>query len=157
MSKGPGNPFGLGLLIVGALAVAIAAFLPLDEPTGAFRMVEDNTLIQHGGWLLIVFAVGIAAAGFRVSQRNGNGWAFPVVLCVLAAIRIVMWAADKGLRTLYPIGPDGTPITSQPGTVVPLGIARGFGVGVRHRGSAVAMQVTTDVNYVPPPASAIAT
>ncbi len=30
----PGNPLGLGLLIVGAGAMAIAAFLLLDEPTG---------------------------------------------------------------------------------------------------------------------------
>ena len=113
--------------------MAIAAFLPHDEPARVFRMVENNTLIQHGGWLLIAFAVGIAAAGFRDSQRQGNGWAFPVVLCVLAAIRIVMWATDKGLRTLYPVGPGGTPITSQPGTVIPVGIAvyvAGAGVGV---------------------------
>ena len=39
----------MGLVIVGAFAMAIAAFLPLDQPTGLFRMVEDNTLIQNGG------------------------------------------------------------------------------------------------------------
>jgi hypothetical protein len=44
------NPLGLGLVIVGALTMAISAFLPLDEPTGAFRMVEDNTLIQVTGF-----------------------------------------------------------------------------------------------------------
>src|ERR1700739_4247884 len=32
-------------------------------------------------------------------------------------------ANDKGLRTLSPIGPDGNPITTQPGTVASLGIA----------------------------------
>jgi hypothetical protein len=111
------------LVIVGAAVMAIAAFLPLDEPAGVFRMVEHNTLIQRGGWQLIALAIAIAAAGFRVSQREGNGWAVPVVLCVVAAIRVGTWGVDKDLRTLYPVGPDGAPITSQPGTVVPLGIA----------------------------------
>jgi hypothetical protein len=57
----PGNPLGLGLLIVGAGAMAIAAFLVLDEPTGLFRRVEHNTLIQQGGWVLIV-REGVASA-----------------------------------------------------------------------------------------------
>jgi hypothetical protein len=35
--------------------------------------------------------------------------------------------------------------------------ARGFGVGVRHRGAAVALQVTTNTSYAAPPASAILT
>jgi ribosomal protein L37AE/L43A len=148
MNRGSGNPLALGLVIVGAFAMAIAAFLPLDEPAGVFRMVEHNTLIQHSGWQLIVLGVGIAAAGFRVSQRKGNGWAFPVVLCVLAAIRIVMWATDKDLRTLYPVGPDGTLINSQPGTAVPLGIAvyvAGAGVGVALIGSLMLRQTEKSV------------
>ena len=123
MNKGPTNPLGLGLVIVGAFAMAIAAFLPLDEPTGVFRVVRENTLIQHGGWMLIALAVGIAATGFAASRGKGNVWVVPVVLCVLAGILIVIWAADTDLRTLYPVGPDGSPMTSQPGTVASLGIA----------------------------------
>jgi Uncharacterised protein family UPF0547 len=140
----PGNPLGLGLVIVGAFAMALSAFLPLDEPTGVFRVVEDNTLIQHGGWALIALAVGIAATGFRVNQRNGNGWPLPVVLCVLAAFRIVLWAVDKGTRTLYPVGANGTPDASQPGVVVPLGIAiyvAGAGVAVAITGALMLRQV----------------
>jgi hypothetical protein len=143
MNRGAGNPLALGLVIVGAAAIALAAFLPLDEPANAFRMVEHNTLIQHGGWQLIVLAVAIAAGGFRVNQRDGNGWPWPVVGCVFVAIRIIMWATDKDLRTLYPVGPDGNPITSQPGTVVPLGIAiyvAGVGVGVALIGSLMLRQ-----------------
>jgi hypothetical protein len=34
-----------------------------------------------------------------------------------------IWATDKCFRTLYPIGADGGPDTSQPGVVAPLGIA----------------------------------
>lgn len=45
-------------MIVGAFAMALSTFLPLDQPTGVFRMVEDNTLIQHGGWMLIALALG---------------------------------------------------------------------------------------------------
>ena len=133
MNGGPGNPLALGLVVAGAAAMAIAAFLPLVEPTGMFRMVADNTLIQHGGWMLIAVAVGIAASGFRASQRRGNWFAIPVALCVLAGILIAIWGADKDLRTLYLVGPDGTPMTSQPGMVASLGIAiyvAGAGVGV---------------------------
>jgi hypothetical protein len=54
-------------MIVGAAAMTISAFLPHVEPTGAFRMVEDNTLIQHGGWMLIALAFGIAASGYRMT------------------------------------------------------------------------------------------
>ena len=96
--------------------------LPLAEPTGVFRLVRENTLIQHGGWMLIAVAVGIAAGGFWASQGNGE-WAMPAFLRVLAVIGIVIWAMNKDLRTLYPIGVDGTPDTSQPGMVASLGIA----------------------------------
>jgi hypothetical protein len=68
MNRGPGNPLALGLVIVGAAAMALAAFLPLDEPNGVFGMVAHNTLIQHGGWTLIALAIGIAATG---SERGG--------------------------------------------------------------------------------------
>jgi len=34
MAERSGNPLALGLVLVGAAALAIAAFLPLDEPTG---------------------------------------------------------------------------------------------------------------------------
>lgn len=120
----PGNPLGLGLVIVGAFAMAVAAFLPLDEPTPAFRMVEDNTLVQHGGWVLIVAAIGIAAGGFHANQHpRGNALTFTVVGCVVTAFGIVGWATNDGLRTLYPVGANGAPDTSKAGEVVPLGIA----------------------------------
>lgn len=137
------NPLGLGLVIVGAAALAIAAFLPVVEPTGAFRMVEDNTLIQHGGWMLVALALGIAASGYWVSQgRRTARWA-PIVLCVIAAGLIVLNANDKDLRTLYPVRPDGTVDTSQPGMVASLGIAiyiAGAGVAAAFIGSLMLRQ-----------------
>jgi hypothetical protein len=117
--------------------------LPLDEPTGVFRLVTSNTLIQHGGWTLIAAAVGVAASGFWVSQRNSDAWVLPVVLCVLAGIGIVIWATDKGLRTLYPVGADGAIDTSKPGVVASLGIAlyvAGAGVAVALVGSLMLRQ-----------------
>jgi hypothetical protein len=135
---GSGNPLALGLVIVGAVAMALAAFLPLNESTGVFRLVQDNTLIQHGGWLLIAAAVCIAVSGFWVSQSNPDAWVLPVLLCVLAGIGIVIWATDNDLRTLYPVGADGAPDTSQHGVVASLGIAlyvAGAGVAVALVGS----------------------
>ena len=139
-----GNPVGLGLVIVGAIAMAVAAFLPLAEPTGAFRLVRENTLIQHGGWMLIAVAVGIAASGFWASQGKAAELVWlPASLCVVAAIGIVFWATNKDLRTLYPIGFDGTVDTSQPAIVTPLGVAiyvAGAGVAVALIGSLMLSQ-----------------
>lgn len=139
----PGSPLGLGLLVVGATAMAIAAFLPLNEPTGVFRAVEHNTLIQRGGWMLIVLAIGIAAGGFRANQRKGNWLALPIVLCVVAAWGIFNLAINKNLRTLYPVRANGSLDTSQPGVVAPFGLAiylAGLGVGVALIGSVMLAQ-----------------
>jgi hypothetical protein len=132
------NRLGLGLVIVGAVAMAISAFLPFVQPTGAFRMVEHNTLIQHGGSGFIALALGIAASGYRVSQGRWSARWVPIVLCVLAAGLIVLYANGNDERTLYPVGPDGNPITTQPGVVANLGIAiyiAGAGVAAAFVGS----------------------
>jgi hypothetical protein len=130
-------------VIVGAVAMAIAAFLPLDEPSGAFRMVRDNTPIPHGGWMLIGLALGIAVSGYRVSQSRRTEWLVPIILCVIAAALIALNANDKGLRTLYPVRPDGTLDTSQPGMVANLGVAiyvAGAGVAAAFIGSLILRQ-----------------
>ena len=101
--------------------MAISAFLPLVEPTGTFRIIQHNTLIQRGGWLLIALALGIAASGYRVSQGRWRARWVPIVLCVSAAGLIVL--NYKDLLILYPVGPDGNPITTQPGIVADPGIA----------------------------------
>jgi hypothetical protein len=137
----PDNPLALGLVIVGAVALAISTFLPLVEPTGTFRMVEHNTLIHRGGWMLIALALGIAASGYRVSQGRWTARWVPIALCVSTAALIAL--NDKDLRTLYPVGPDGNPITTEPGMVANPGIAiyvAGAGVAAAFIGSVMLLQ-----------------
>ena len=121
--------------------MAISAFLPLVEPSGTFRMVEHNTLIQRGGWLFIALALGIGASGYRVSQGRWTARSVPIVLCVSAVGLIVL--NYKDLRTLYPVGPDGNPITTEPGMVANPGIALyvvGAGVAAAFIGSVMLLQ-----------------
>lgn len=117
------NPLGLGLVIVGAAALAIATFLPFVEPVSALRMVEHNSLIQHGGWPLIALALGIAGSGYRASRGKPIEVLVPHVLCTLAAVLLIGDATDTDMRTLYPVQINGTVDTSQSGTVASLGIA----------------------------------
>lgn len=138
MNRGQVNPYALGLVVVGAAAMAIAVFLPFNEPNGVFSRVEHNTLIQHGGWPFIALAIGIAVGGFPASQRRGRWLAWPIALCLIGAWHVFDWATDKDSRTLYPVGIDGTVDTSKPGTVAPLGVAlyvAGVGVAVALIGS----------------------
>jgi hypothetical protein len=148
------NPLGLGLVVVGAAALAISVFLPLVQPTNALRMVEDNTLIQHGGWVFLACALGIVGTGYRASQgKQSERWVL-ILICAFAAWSVFQNANDKGLRTLYPIGPDGNPIASQPGTVASLGIAiyvAGAGVAAAFMGALTFFQnAGKDVAHVAP-------
>jgi hypothetical protein len=111
------------LVIVGAAALAIACFLPFDEPTGSFRMVSQNTLVQMGDWWLIGLALGIAGSGYRAYQYNRAEWWVPLILSIIGAVVSIGLASDKDMRTLYPMHPDGTVDTSNPGTLVSLGVA----------------------------------
>jgi hypothetical protein len=139
----PENPLGLGLVIVGAAALAISTFLPFVEPVSALRPVESNTLIQHGGWALIAFAVGIAATGYRVSRGNRKPRVMLIFGCVVAAILVISKATDTGLRTLSWVARDGTVDTSMPTTVAHLGIASyvaAAGVAAAFIGSLILVQ-----------------
>ena len=65
----------------------------------------------------------LARTGYRASRgKQSERWVL-ILICAFAAWLVFQNANDKGLRTLYPIGPDGNPITTQPGTVASLGIA----------------------------------
>ena len=117
------NPLGLGLVIVGAVAIALGAFLPFQE-SPRFGRIEQNHLIQNmNGWVLVALALGILVTGYRAGQGLSNKSGPPIWLSLSAAADVVNVARDKSLRTLYPIGLNGEIDTSHPGTVAELGIA----------------------------------
>lgn len=150
-NTGSENPLGLGLVLVGAAALSISTFLPFVQPVSALRTVESNTLIQHGGWVLVVLALGIAASGYRVSRSGTKERWTPVVLCAIAAA-IVLFEGNKDMRTLSPVGSDGTVDTSQPGVVASLGIAiyvAWAGVGAALIGSMTLLQSKTAKERAP--------
>jgi Uncharacterised protein family UPF0547 len=116
------NPVGVGLALVGGALLALATFLPLDEPSGLLARVQSNTLIQHGGWWLLLAGAAIAAAAVTSysTKRRTRG---TMLLSVIAGAVVIYFATDKSLRTLYPLGANGEATETGSGTVVPLGIA----------------------------------
>jgi ribosomal protein L32 len=115
------NPAGVALACIGALAMAIAAFLPLDEP-GRFARVTENALIHHGGWAFLALGAGIAVSAYRDYSAGQLKWTV-VVLGVIALGLAIVIGTNKGYRTLYPLNSSGEPETSLGGTVEPLGLA----------------------------------
>jgi hypothetical protein len=115
---------GLGLVIGGALLLALAAFLPFQE-SPRFIRVEQNTLIQNGaGWGLIIAAALRAVFGYRLAQRLTDKTQGLIVVSVGALLGVIYIATDKSLRTLYPVNPfTGQIDSSAPGVVSSLGIA----------------------------------
>lgn len=79
------NPIGLILVISGAVILGIAEFLPYFEPPGIIRFVKDNTLIQQGGWILLILAIGIAISGYMAYQRPST-WLRPLISSVIAGV-----------------------------------------------------------------------
>jgi hypothetical protein len=138
------NPLALGLILFGAFAMVIATFLPLNE-SGSYRRIEDNTLIQHGGWMLIVAAIWIVIAGYYL-DRGTQSPALIIVPCVLAAAWVIFTGITAGTQTLYPVGANGTPDTSQPGTASTAGIGiylAGVGVGMAFTGALMLRSATS--------------
>jgi hypothetical protein len=79
------------------------------------------------------------------SQQDQTRRRYPGRILLRAAIGVILVATDTEMRTLYPIGADGAPDTSQPGMVATLGIAvyvAGAGVAVAAIGSLMFRQGT---------------
>jgi hypothetical protein len=113
------NPVGIGLAVLGGVLLVVSVFLPLDEPSSVFERIQENTLIQHEGWMLIVLGATIVLAAASSNPKS-------IAVCVLSVIAgglIVYTGLDKSLRTLYPIGSGGEANTTGNGVVVPLGLA----------------------------------
>ena len=121
------------LVLLGALAMVVATFLPLNE-SARFGRIEHNTLIQSGGWLLIVMALWAAVGAYRVDQGRQRP-AFVIAPCVFGLALVGYWAVMAGSQTLYPVGADGQPDTSLPGVAATPGIGIYLaGVGVAAAG-----------------------
>ncbi len=117
------NPLALGLVILGAVAIALGAFLPFQESTHYAR-IEQNHLIQgFNGWVLLALALGILVTGSRAGQGLRRWSRPPVALSFIAAIAVFSIARDKNLQTLIPFGLNGAVDTSQSSVASALGVA----------------------------------
>lgn len=115
--------FGLGLVLSGAAIMVLGMFLPLNEPTGPFAQIQQNTLAQSGGLILFVLAVGIVAGGIWAFLKPSLWtWLAPLISSLIFGAWIALIAFNEDTRTLYPVI-DGVPDTSEPGVVATLGIA----------------------------------
>lgn len=107
------SPVAAGTAAVGGVLLALASFLPLDQPSGAFARVQSNTLIQHGYWWVLIGAAAIVLAALRAYTTGKRSETTSVlVLGVIAAVLVIYAAQDTSLRTLYPIGASGEPEAS---------------------------------------------
>jgi hypothetical protein len=84
--------------------LAVASFLPLDEPSSSLAGVRSNTLIQHGEWWLLIGGAVVVVAALRsyTSGRRQEATSV-IVLGAIAAVLVVYFGQDKALRTLYPL------------------------------------------------------
>ena len=151
------SPVAAGTAAVGGALLALASFLPLDQPSGAFARVQSNTLIQHGYWWVLIGGAAIVLAALRAFTTGKRSETTSVlVLGLIAAVLVIFAAQDTSLRTLYPIGVGGEPDASAQGTVVPLGIAiyvAGAGVLLALIGGWTMRQTTIAVPTVKPEAT----
>ena len=65
------GPLALRLILVGAAVLAVSTFLPLY---GTAIDGQPNTMIQRGGWLLLIYAAIIAVAGWFAVARKPRLW-----------------------------------------------------------------------------------
>jgi ribosomal protein S27E len=111
---------GFALVALGAITATLSTFLPWEE-SPSYRAIEQNTLIQQGGWILIGLAFGAAVVAFRVGSGHSDSWWAPLILVALCAGFLLIQANSS--HTLYPVKPDGEVDTSGPGVKASLGIA----------------------------------
>src|SRR5262245_14084489 len=115
-------PIALGTIVFGAALMIISTFLPLYEPTGYFRLIQENTLIQHGGWLLIVAALAIVGCGF-LDSRKPNDWTLTFSVGCITAVGLVAVALYPDFRKLCSVGGLDGQVDSSNCHTAPFGIA----------------------------------
>ncbi|KLO26343.1 hypothetical protein ABW16_19700 [Mycolicibacter heraklionensis] len=139
------NPLPFGLTALGAVAMMIATFLPYFE-SRRFLRIEGNAMIQSAdGWILIAVAIGVVVCAYHADQGERNYRIAARVLPLLGAgCLFVIWA-NKGARTLYPVGIDGTVNADAPGEVANLGVGfylAAVGVGLAATGTRLLWNAT---------------
>jgi Uncharacterised protein family UPF0547 len=144
------TPLSFALVCIGAAAMAVAAFLPFLDATGIFSRVKQNTLIEHEGWPLLLFALLAVLTGYRNYSEGQRGWS--TILWGALGLAVAVWiASDKTIRTLYPIGLNGEPIGTGRAASIGIGIyvagvggiVTAFG-GLQMRNAAVAAPAATE-------------
>ncbi|MDX1882689.1 hypothetical protein [Mycolicibacterium sp. 120270] len=88
----------------GAALMIISTFLPLFEPSGYFIRIQENTLIQHGGWVVIVAALAIVGCGVS-DARQANEWTLTAAVAgIAAALGLAVVTLYPDFRTLCSVG-----------------------------------------------------
>jgi hypothetical protein len=104
------DALALGLCLVGAITIVVSTFLPFEE-SADYDAIEENTLVQHGYWILIPFGIVIAATAFWSSRGERPVWttwrSSPIWWCVSAGLTVLRAATNKSLRVLEPADGDG--------------------------------------------------
>jgi hypothetical protein len=113
------SPVGIALVVIGAVAMFIAIFLPYADESG-FSRIQDNSLIQNGdGWFFLGLAITCGVAVFRANSLRRRTVA-PIVLGLIGiGIAIYMGTSDSALQ-LCPVDSSfgGSCETASPGTGV---------------------------------------
>jgi len=116
------NPVAVGGAVFGGALIAVSVFMPIAERTGPFAYIQENSLIQHGGWLVLVAGIGVAVTGIRAAIGKERPW-WPIVSSLIAGAFVLRVVTNDKLRTLYPLNSDGEPDATVGGIVAPLGLA----------------------------------
>jgi hypothetical protein len=123
-----------GFCITAAAGIVVALFLQMGDPSSTpFSELAQNSMIQQGGWWLILVALGIVLA---TTGRKSTG--DRVVIFVLGLV-VVGFAARlitvHGLLKFFPLDNSGNADMALPGFVAKPGI----GVWVLGVGGALAV------------------
>lgn len=113
----------LGTIVFGAALMIISTFLPLFEPSGYFMRIQENTLIQHGGWVVIVAALAVVGCGYS-DARQANEWTLTAAVAgIAAALGLAVVVLYPDFRTLCSVGVLDGQVDESSCRTVPFGVA----------------------------------
>jgi ribosomal protein L37AE/L43A len=112
------NPFGFGLVVLGAAVAVIGTFLPRAESTAlSLGGIKDNTLLQSGGGIgIIIGAVVLAAVAYSAWTSSRKSWAILVVSAYLIGQAFYQGSGSRiSLYRITPFGGQGAQVESSAG------------------------------------------